>query len=357
MLPLLLLLFANAIRTAAPDAPARQPQLDAAHRTVALTFGAGKSIFFTSSSDDGRTFATPVKVAETGALALGRHRGPRVAILRDAILISAIAGEKAATGAHAHGLPEAGNLTVWRSTDRGRTWSKTAVVNDVPGSAREGLHSMAAGPGGSQVAAWLDLRTPGMKLYGARSTDGGLTWSKNVQVYASPDGEICSCCHPSLAVEPNGRIWAMWRNALGGNRDLYVARSDDGVRFEDVTKQGTGSWKLDACPMDGGDFVVHDGKVTSAWRREGDIYLAEAGRPERRLGAGKDVAMTRTSRGLYVAWTHDGGIVGMSPDSREPRRIGSNGGFPALVPLSGGAVLLAWEADGSIETARLEGIF
>ena len=98
---------------------------------------------------------------------------------RDAIVISAVAGKRASQGPHAHGLPENGDLLVWRSADGGRTWSSPSTVNDVAGAAREGLHAMASGAGGLLFTAWLDLREGRTKLYGARSTDGGVTWSKN----------------------------------------------------------------------------------------------------------------------------------------------------------------------------------
>ncbi len=64
-------------------------------------------IYFTSSPDGGQTFLPPTKVADAGALALGRHRGPRIAILKDAIVISAIAGEKVATALMRTGFPTA----------------------------------------------------------------------------------------------------------------------------------------------------------------------------------------------------------------------------------------------------------
>lgn len=354
MNPFVLLLLAGAIQPAVPETPNRQPQLAVARGVVGMTFGAGKSIYFSASQDNGRTFAPPVKVAETGALALGRHRGPRLTILQDSLLITAVVAEKVATGPHAHGLPENGNLTLWRSADHGRTWTQTAVVNDVPGAAREGLHAIAAGPDGTLFAVWLDQRTTGMKLYGSHSRDGGRTWTKNIEVYASPDGTICNCCHPSLAVEPGGDIWVMWRNVVDGNRDLYVARSVKGGPFQSVTKQGVETWKLNACPMDGGGFVVDNGKVTSAWRRESDIYLAEPGKPERRLGPGKDVAITKTKRGVFTAWTKDGGVVFQSPGSSEPRVLAANGGFVALAPLPDGSVLAAWESQGALETRTID---
>ena len=354
MTPLLLLVLASSIPSPAPDVPFRQPQLAVGHGIIGMTFGGGGSFYFTSSSDQGRTFAPPVKVAEAGALALGRHRGPRLVILKDALLVSAVVAGAVATGPHAHGLPENGNLTVWRSVDRGQSWKPAGVVNDVPGAAREGLHAMAVGPDGVLTAVWLDLRTPGMKLYGARSTDGGRTWSRNTQLYASPDGTICNCCHPTLAVEPGGRVWVMWRNVVDGHRDLYAAYSDNGAPFHSATKLGTGTWKINACPMDGGGFVLDQGKLTSAWRREGDIYLAEPGQPERRLGPGKDVAIAKSQRGIYTAWTKDGGLVVQGPAQTEPRVLAATGGFATLLALPDGAVLAAWEASGAIETKRLE---
>src|SRR5260370_1332262 len=130
------------------------------------------------------------------------------------------------------------------------------VINDAPAAAREGLHSMVAG-GGLLFATWLDDRAQGKRLYGATSKDAGLTWSKNVEVYESPSGTICQCCHPTALIDGNGVIHVMWRNALDGNRDMYVAHSKDGgVSFGRARKLGEGSWELNACPMDGGGLAI-----------------------------------------------------------------------------------------------------
>ena len=63
-------LFLMAVRIQ-PDAPAveyRQPQLAAGNGMVGMTYGAGKSIYFTSSRDNGRTFGPPVMVTSEGVL-------------------------------------------------------------------------------------------------------------------------------------------------------------------------------------------------------------------------------------------------------------------------------------------------
>src|SRR5262245_55116866 len=103
-------LLALRLLPVSPAAPNRQPQLAAANGTVALVFGSGDSIWLTHSSDNGRTFAAPSKVAELPKMLLGRHRGPRVVISGNTILVSAIV-----TGS---------DLFYWRSTDGGKTWSQ-----------------------------------------------------------------------------------------------------------------------------------------------------------------------------------------------------------------------------------------
>src|SRR5438874_1549415 len=161
------------------DAPNREPQLAASAKLVALAYGSGNAIYVATSSDEGRTFSKPSKVAEAGILPLSRHRGPRIAIAGETIVVTAVTGRTEATGPHAHGLPSDGDLFAWRSTDGGKTWSGGVRINAVPAAPREGLHALASDGRGRLFAAWLDLRKQGTRLYGATSRDAGATWSSN----------------------------------------------------------------------------------------------------------------------------------------------------------------------------------
>ncbi|MCX6625950.1 MAG: sialidase family protein, partial [Acidobacteria bacterium] len=221
------------------------------------------------------------------------------------------------------------------------------------GAAREGLHAMVADPAGTLFAAWLDLRAKGTRLYGAQSADGGLTWSKNIEIYASPGGTICQCCHPALAYGKDGRLWVMWRNVIDSSRDFYATSSRDGVHFDAARKLGEGTWKLNACPMDGGAIAAANGAPVSAWRREGLVYLAEAGHPEKQIGTGKDVAMVETAGGAYVAWTKGAALEFLRPGAAAAEPLAATGAFVSLIALPGGSVLAAWEAGPLIETKRL----
>lgn len=322
-----------------PGGPARQPQVAAAHGVVAVTFGAGSSIYYAASKDGGETFAPPVKVADGGTLMLGRHRGPRLAILKDALVITAMVSEKAG----------AADLTVWRSEDRGRTWQRTGIVNDVPAATHEGLHAMAATPDGTLYAVWLDLRVKGTQLYGARSADGGRTWSPNYKVYSSPSGTICTCCHPTLAVDAQGAVHVMWRNAVDGSRDMWIA----GASGEDAKKVGAGTWKLEACPMDGGGVAFDGRTAVTVWRREGALFLTRGEGPEEPVGLGKDPAIALTPRGTFLAWTtKDGGIAVRTPGA-EPRAVAPEGGYASLAALPDGSVLAAWETKAGLGFERL----
>ena len=345
-------MFAVHLGPMGPDAPAREPQLAANASYVVLVFGAGRTIYFSSSPDRGKSFSAPAKVADVGILPLSRHRGPRVALSGSTIVITAVGGNKADEGPHAHGLPSDGDLLTWRSQDGGKTWSKGKAINDVPGSATEGLHALTSDGKGTLLAVWLDKRgAKGTKLYAARSTDDGATWSKNIAVYQSPDGSICECCHPSVAIDAAGRILVMWRNELAGARDMYLASSRDGVAFSSPEKLGTGTWQLNACPMDGGGLAVSPAKVLTAWRRDGNIFLAEPGRPERQIGTGKDVALALSGNRTYAIWSNGGKLEAWNDGNAVA--LSDAGAFPAVCALPAGGVLAAWEENGAIEIRRL----
>ncbi|HEX3880541.1 MAG TPA: sialidase family protein [Bryobacteraceae bacterium] len=349
------LLFALSIVTAAlgtvPNGePAHQPQLAVNGATVALTYGAGHAIYFSRSVDGGKSFAPAVQVAESPVLLLTRHRGPRVAFAGDAIVITAVTGKGGTT---AGGAPSyAADLMAWRSSDGGKTWSQAVTINDAPGSSPEALHGLASDPKGRLFSVWLDNRAGKQRLYGALSTDAGRTWSKNTLVYASPDGTICECCHPSAAFDSAGNITVMFRNWLGGSRDLYLAQSKDGANFSRPRKLGEGTWKLNGCPMDGGGLAAGAGGIVTAWRREHSIFLDRPGEPEREIGAGTDVAIAAGAGGVYAIWSTPESIEMMAPGETKGRAIGAKGTFPAVAALAGGAVA-AWENAGKIVVGRV----
>lgn len=322
-----------AIAARAAEFPnALQPQLAAtADGRVWLTFGRGHEIFVARSDDQGATFAAPVRVAALPSLMLGRRRGPRLSAHGDKITITAMAGD----------------LFAFHSKDAGKTWAGPVRVNDVPRSAREGLHSMTVAPDGRLFTTWLDLRAEHTQLFGAESADGGATWSANQLVYRAPvGGTVCECCHPSAEFNARGNLTVMWRNAIGGARDMWAAVRPAGAKdFGAAAKLGEGTWMLKACPMDGGTvFPERDGFAT-VWQRDGAVFFARTGEPELQLARGLQPVATATPARTVVVWQQGADLWTTSPNpDSTPRLLAAKGRFPALVAIPGhDRLLLAYE--------------
>lgn len=143
----------------------------------------------------------------------------------------------------------------------------------------------------------------------------------------------------------------MWRNVLDGSRDFYLLHADAAHHFGAPQKVGEGTWKINACPMDGGGLIHAGGKTITAWRRMNDVFLAELGKPETKIGEGKDVTLAASGDHVYVAWIREEQLV-LSANGRQ-EKIAAHAAYPALTSLPGGGALLAWEENNGISTKRL----
>lgn len=327
-------------RGTAPQHP-QQPQLAVdAKGTIHAIFGVHDTVHYCRSNDGGKSFRKSVELPRVNAMSLGMRRGPRIAVVGDAICVTAIGGKQ--------GKGRDGDVLALQSNDGGQTWTGPVLVNDVADSAREGLHAMAAGGDGTICCVWLDLRNRKTEVMASTSSDGGRTWSKNVLVYQSPDGSVCECCHPSVTIDDKGRILVMWRNSLDGARDMYVASSADGGKsFGKAAKLGRGTWPLDRCPMDGGSIAVSpSGDMASVWRRDKSVYLLAAGsKEERLLGAGEQPSLAATAHGNYVLWLSKRGeqALLLTPSSSSPVELATQAADPVIVAGPAGLVVTAWE--------------
>lgn len=314
-----------------------QPQVAVAPSgRIHVVFGKDNAVYHTTSPD-GRAFSAPVKVGGLEKLALRMRRGPRVTATDKLILVTAIS--------HADG-----NVHAWTSGDTGRTWKETAHLNTAPKSAREGLQALAGDGRGLVAAVWLDLRGKGMELRGRVSRDGGSTWVADFSIYRSPDGHICECCVPTVAISPTGEIAAMWRNWLGGSRDIYMATSRDGRTFSPAQKLGTGTWKLNGCPMDGGSLAfAPDGKWLAVWRRERTVFASEAGKPEKQLAANAVQPIAAyAGRTPLMLWEADGALM-LQRGTEAPARFAENAAAASIVSGPETAIV-AWE--GTVNGAK-----
>jgi len=320
----------------------KQPQVAVGDDGVAhVAYGVGDTVFYCRSDDGGKTFSAPEAAFRCPNMSLGMRRGPRIAASGKAVVITAIGGPQ--------GKGRDGDLQAWRRAQDERKWTGPVTVNDVAASAREGLHGMASGPDGMVWCTWLDLRSKKSEVYAAASKDSGRTWGPNLRVYRSPGGNVCECCHPSVAIGPQGQVHILFRNSLDGQRDMYLATSADGKSFAPAKKLGAGAWELDACPMDGGMLaVLSTGEVLTAWRRENTVFttLGTAGK-ESSLGQGEQPVVAALPAGSITVWIRrrPGDLLMQMNSAKRPTRLATEAIDPAVAASAktGGPVIVCWE--------------
>ena len=304
---------------------------------IHIVYGSGDSIMYVFSKD-GKNFTTPSLIAVLPKVFASATRGPQIAASDRGIIVTA--------------CTSAGNIFSYTKEASGK-WTKAKKVNDVDEVAKEALMALSA-DGSLTYAVWLGVKDPkGQSIYGAKSDDGGRTWSKNELVYASPDSTVCECCKPSVVVK-NNSVYVMFRNWLNGNRDLYLVKSSDGGKsFEQAQKLGEGSWKLDGCPMDGGGLAVDDnGTAETVWRRQTKIFASTAGKAEREIGEGRGCTIETINGKNIYAWSDNGKVIVLEPGGIK-KDLGK-GSLPILKALNNDNVLCVWENDGHIHSSVVD---
>ncbi len=176
--------------------------------------------------------------------------------------------------------PFSNDLRLSRSTDGGKTFQPSVLVNDDQLVIGHSFDSIHVAPDGVVHMAWIDGRE-GKKESGTfvtRSTDHGRTVEKNLKV----DENTCVCCRTSMTSGPDGTLYVAWRKILPGDiRETVVARSTDGGQaFAAPVIVGHDKWVFPGCPHRPASIGTdRQGRLYVVWYTEGSdetpsIYLA-----------------------------------------------------------------------------------
>lgn len=197
------------------------------------------NLWVARSTDGGRTLSDPVLVA--GALSFQ----PRIAVDHGgAVHLTWLKVADVAPYAIV-GYPSP--VVTVRSTDEGRTWSEPVEVSD-PDRQRVGAASPVIDSAGNLVILYQDFKDDArdyqnldgppwedpFTLVVTRSTDGGATFSKGVEV----DTDVLPTKRflvflpefPSIAAGPDESLYVSWADGRNGDLDVFVRRSSDGGR-------------------------------------------------------------------------------------------------------------------------------
>jgi len=312
----------------------QQPQITIDNLgTLRIIYGNQDKIYCATSTDNGLTFPDIQIIGEVKDMHLGMSRGPQAASSRNYTLVAAI--------------DKKGSVHVFRLNHTSGKWTKEALANNAAGSAPEGLMSIAADQADNFYAVWLDTRNDKHnKICFAKTTDKGISWTNEI-IYKSPDTTVCECCKPAIAVSQS-KVCIMFRNWLNGSRDLYVLKSSDkGTRFNDPVKLGYGTWKLNACPMDGGGVTVNEnGIISTVWRREGEVFYSKPNEAENPVGTGRNCSIADPKNPI-ITWQDGTKLKLKEVNKGEVSEVG-DGSFIKATRTKNNKIFCSWEKDGKI---------
>lgn len=321
-----------------------QPQVSVDNKgIIRVVFGRENQIFCSTSEDKGITFSEPVLVARVSNMHLGMTRGPQIASSDHYSVITA--------------MDKSGNIHWFQLNQLSGSWKNMGMINNLKGSAPEGLMSIAADKSDNFYAVWLDTRTGKRnQIYFSSLLENAKEWSKNILAYQSPDGHVCECCKPSIAVQGT-EVAIMFRNWLNGSRDLYLLHSSNGGKsFGEAQKLGLGTWKLNGCPMDGGGVVIDSSNVMhTVWQREGIIYYCKPGELEISLGKGRACSITGTMNDEIITLQDNETIKVVSLKDKNEEIVGQ-GSFLKSVVLPNNEVFCVWEQEGQVKFKKVRNL-
>jgi hypothetical protein len=340
-------------------------------------------------------------------LDLGAESGPQLAANgKGSVYVVWAAGTRpaapsAAGGGHSEGGGHGGrqrltNQAIYlaRSVDDGRTFAAPVRVSDGPDTPERRFPTVAVDESGVVHVAWLDKRhetkeRPGFsRVYVTRSTDGGRTFTPNVDATRGQPNSICHCCKLALAVVPRQGVFVAYRNEVDDQRDIFLVRSQGTGAWSAPAAIEATNWVLPACPMNGPAFSVDvAGNLHAVWSTGGQVAqkpLLAGTSPSRMkllyrrfdartgawsapvlLGNGSHPRLVSGQDGdLFVIWKGEHITLTRlsAPGAAAPRitalsRLAEGGAYPSVTVTADGELLAAWQQlDGEspqIHLARL----
>ena len=325
-------------------------------------------VFAAVSRDAGLTFGTPTRVnSHIGDARINGEQPPRVAVRteggRSDPGITVLWTSKGASGT---------TLLLGQSSDLGKSFSRSAVVQGTDAPGNRGWQAIAADREGFLHAMWLDHRelasgdtarpsggthnhaghgTIGTPSAAADATDGVAMAAKSklyIGMLTETDhgppaprpitGGVCYCCKTALAMGRSGSVVAAWRHVYPGNlRDIAFSMSRDGGRtYSEPIRVHEDRWQLNGCPDDGPAMVVDaNERIHIVW----PTVVLEQGEPV---------------KALFHTSSPDG--RGFGTRTRIPTR--GFGNHPQVALAARGSLVVAWDelADGSRHVGLARGI-
>jgi len=337
-----------------------------------LAWTSGGKVSVAQSADLGKTFTSPVVVAEHGkSLDTGGDARPQIVSDSKGNVFLAYAFFK-------DGNWNAQINTV-RSSDGGISFTVPAPL--IKNGSSERFPSIAIGPDNTIFLAWIDKRLiADAKSSGNARLGGSIAYSfsndvgKTFQPEKIANENSCECCRIGSSIDPKGGVAIVYRAIFsGGIRDhaTQLINESSSGKIHRVSKD---EWRTDACPHHGPSIAISStGKIHVAWftqgsARSGVFYANSSNEGETysrpaRIGAEQENVsrpyLLALDKSIWLVWKAFNGVntsvyLKQSPDDgitwSQPTLISQTSAYsdhPLLIS-NGSEVFLSWltRADG-----------
>ena len=337
-----------------------------------LAWTANGVVSIAQSTDLGKAFSPPVKIAEHGkSLDTGSDARPQIVSDKNGNVFLAYSFFKDANWN--------AQINTVRSSDGGNTF--TAPVSLVSDGSSQRFPSALIKPDGNIFISWIDKRlVAAAKQGGEKRLGGSIAYSfskdggKSFEVERFANESSCECCRIGAALDPKNQPVIVYRAIFhGGIRD-QASQVISGNGAGPIRRVADDDWRTDACPHHGPSIAVSGtGKFHVAWytqgsKRSGVFYAnstnqgASYSKPSRIGTEGSSVArpfLFAMGQQVWLVWKEFDGkkssvyIKESSDDGKvwsSPRVLASTEGYSdhPLLLSHGDTVFLSWltRADG-----------
>ena len=211
-----------------------------------------KSLWYQQSIDAGVSWSDAVKVIGQDHLEANFNRGSDAQLAVQGNNIVAIWASRV-EGAGRH---NSGPMSAARSADNGKSWQVSTIPSDL-----DIAHNFFDMDGNADVisAVWLDRRADSATdkkakkgLRHAQSTDGGISWSKDITL----DDNTCACCWNTAKYSDQDELFVLYRDQDPSDMSIGVLNQQQ--HWTNLNHVGDFKWDFKGCPHIGGGIAFQD---------------------------------------------------------------------------------------------------
>jgi hypothetical protein len=280
-----------------------------------LTYGKENDGYYVQSRDGGRTFSHPVKLNQrAGTVTVGGERGVKLALGKEGVIHAVWLGHYQKGGGIWYTRSTDGGKTFAPE----RNIQDTAAGSDSPAIVADKSGNVLVFWLDARLGKEEDNPVAHPILL-ARSTDNGAAFGRNEIIKYNFAGRACACCRLEARLNSN-EVYVAFRSGYHNIRDFYLLKSRTTENNFKAVRVSEDNWKLEGCPMSGADFHVEkNGRVHITWMSQGKVYWSSAPSmpagfaPRIAAPAGESTAnhpliLTNRKREVLLLWKQKGDL-------------------------------------------------